>query len=123
APTKSNKVSSTDLGNDRVVSKWLTSINITQMYLDNRGCHSRKGIAQSDRVVGQRPWIDDDTILSAGMLLQIINEYPFMIRLKAFYLCFQFRSALLQLLINLRQSHSTINGGFTSSQGIKIGAI
>ena len=116
-------MSSTDGGNDRVVPKWLPRINITQMYLDNRGWHCRKGIPQSDRVVGQRPWIDDDTIRSACMLLQIINEYPFMIRLKAFYLCFQFRSALLQHLINLRQGHSTINGGFTSSQGIKIGTI
>src|SRR5579859_3954831 len=106
-----------------MVPKWLARVNIAQVYLDNRRFHHRKGVAQGERVVSQRAWIDNNAVRASTVLLQVINERPFMIRLEVLYCYFQLRPALLQHLVNLRQGHSTIDGGFAGAQGIKVWAI
>src|SRR5205823_9444855 len=68
-PAQPNDMSSTDRRNQRLMSKWLTGINITEMYLDDRRFHHRQDIAQCNRVVCQRASIDDNAIRTTLVLL------------------------------------------------------
>src|SRR5579875_2261222 len=79
-----------------------------------------QGVAQGDRVMSERPGVDNEAIRIRCMLLDIVYQSAFVIRLEALYSCRQSFPALAQAFIDLFQRHRAINSRFTSPQSIQI---
>jgi hypothetical protein len=65
-----------------VVAEGFPLIDITKMYLYSRNGNSSDGIPNRNTSVGKSPWIDEDPIMDGRGLLNLINNYPFMVGLK-----------------------------------------
>ncbi len=78
-----------------MVSKWFTRVNIAQVYFDNRRFHCCQRVTQRNRVVRERAGVDDDAIGFLGMLLEVVDDGSFVVRLEALYGRVQFGSTFL----------------------------
>src|SRR6266516_4529915 len=105
------------------MAKRLTRINIAHEYFDNEGLYCCKRVAQGDRVMGQCPRINYDTICFICMLLEIIDKPTFVIRLAALHGCSQLCATFLQHCIDVCQGCCAIDSGFASPQRIEVWAV
>ncbi len=108
-----------------MMAEWLASEHVGQMHLDEGNADAEQGIAQCYAGVGECGGIDDDEgdVFRAGGV-DAIDQFVFSVALETTQsvrpqLLSQFRTAAF----DVSQGGSAINGGFASTQQVKIGAI
>ena len=69
-------------GGDEGMSEGLPLENVRKVNFDGRPLHDAKGIRQSNAAVGQSTWIDNPRLYAGAMIVEKIDQFPFVIALE-----------------------------------------
>src|SRR5713101_7464649 len=80
-------------------------------------------IAQSVRVVRQRPWVDHQSVHPPALSMEDIDQFPFVIALKSPKPKGELARRFAKLGIQLGERHRAVDFGLSLAQEIQVGAV